>query len=155
MTDEQNKDPLDSFVVDLSENLDVLESMMAIIKRLKEAGVIDLMDHLSKDYMPTDIEFLGKFFTSREFSVSLLKTLNVLISVMFAVSDEKNSDVLKTIMFNSPGITDSIKEYTTSTSRLSILDVYEKMKNPDVVAGMNAMLGILGFLGHIIRTQQP
>ncbi len=153
MTEEQGKDPMDTLIVDLAENLDVLESMMSIMKKLKEAGMIDLMGHLSENYMPTDIEFFGKFFTSREFSVSLLKTLNVLIAVMFAVSDEKNSDMLKTIMFNSPGISDSIKAYTTTSSKLSILDVYEKMKNPDVVAGLNAMLGVLAFLGHVIRTQ--
>ncbi len=154
MTEEQNKDPMDALILDLADNLDILESMMAIMKRLKEAGIIDLLNHLSKDYMPTDIEFLGKFFTSREFSVSLLKTLNVLTAVMFAVSDEKNSDMLKTLMFNSPGISDTLKDYTSPDSKLSILSMYEKMKNPDVVAGMNAMLGILRFLGHIIRTQQ-
>ena len=154
MTEEQNKDPMDALILDLADNLDIFESMMAIMKRLKEAGVIDLLNHLSKDYMPTDIEFLGKFFTSREFSVSLLKTLNVLTAVMFAVSDEKNSDMLKTLMFNSPGISDTLKDYTSPDAKLSILSMYEKMKNPDVVEGMNAMLGILGFLGHIIRTQQ-
>ncbi|HKJ96313.1 MAG TPA: DUF1641 domain-containing protein, partial [Thermoplasmataceae archaeon] len=85
---EMLNDEMEELLVKVLENADVINSMVGVVEKLKAAGIIDLMTSIVNDYLPTDVDFLGKFFSSKEFTMSLMKTFNVLISVMGAMGSE-------------------------------------------------------------------
>lgn len=145
-------DDLEPLLVDVLENKEVFESLMNILKRLKEAGIINLMDNVSKDYMPTDVEFLGKFFTSKEFSIGMIKTGNLLIGAMHALSNEKTSDALKAVLFNAEGITDTMLDGAKNPEPMSLFKMYSMIKDPEVASGLTAVLNALKFIGQVLKT---
>ena len=145
-------DDLEPLLVEVLENKEVFESLMNILKRLKDAGIISLMDNVSRDYMTTDVEFLGKFFTSKEFSVGLIKTGNLLIGAMHALSNEKTSDTLKAVLFNEAGITDTMLNGAKNPEQMSLLKMYSMIKDPEVASGLTAVLNALKFIGQVLKT---
>ncbi|WP_075057597.1 DUF1641 domain-containing protein [Thermogymnomonas acidicola] len=82
--------------------------MLNFFAKLKKAGVLDMMEGLSEDYLPTDIEFIVRFFSSKEFSTALIKGANVLMSLLHALSNETVGDSIKTIAYNSENIWDAM-----------------------------------------------
>ncbi len=134
------------------ENKEVFESMITLLKRLKEAGITSLLDNISKDYMPTDVEFFGKFFTSKEFTVGMLKTGNLFVGVMHALSNEKTSDTIKALLFNAEGITDAVLTGAKNPEHISLFKLYSMIKDPDVASGLTAILNVLKFTGKVLKT---
>ncbi len=148
-TDE--KDKLEEIITEVVDNSDVLLSFLPLLKRLKEAGILNLFADISKDYMPTDIEFLGHFFSSREFTYSILKSANLMLSVLYAMADEKVSDTVKNLMFNMRGIMDGISESQKDESPLSLLDIYRLSKDKNAARGIRIYVAVMRAIGEIFE----
>jgi uncharacterized protein YjgD (DUF1641 family) len=145
------EDKLEILLDQIVENSDTLLSFMPVLAKLKEAGITDLITNISKDYMPTDIEFFGHMFSSREFTYAGMKTANVMLSLMYAMADEKVSDTVKNLMFNSRGILESASSAAKDNSRLGTLELYHMMKDPEVASGIRAVLSLMKTIGSILK----
>ena len=163
MTDEKNRskedlsgdnvaeDKLEILLKELMANSDSLVSLVSVIEKLKKAGIIDLINSISRDYMPTDIEFFGHMFSSREFTYAGLKTANVLLSVMYAMADEKISDTIKNLMFNLRGAIDAASSAAKITSSLGTLELYRMLKDPEIAAGIRAVMALMKAVGEVLK----
>ncbi|MCL4330076.1 MAG: DUF1641 domain-containing protein [Candidatus Thermoplasmatota archaeon] len=147
---DENHDEMESALLELVKNADVIAALVPVLVRLKEAGILNLVADITKDYLPTDIEFLGHFFTSREFTYAALKSANLLSSVMYALSDEKISDSVKLLMFNARGIADRIDEVQDRDSPLTPLELYRMMRDKNTARGFRAVMAALNALGEIL-----
>lgn len=145
------EDAMENLMVKLVENADVIESLVGILEKLKSAGILDLLTGVANDYLPTDVDFLGKFFSSKEFMVSLMKTLNVLISVMGAMGSEKNSDLIKGVMFNFEGITENVQDAVQNPKKYSPMKLGRIMTDQDIMLSVSAMVALLKSMGQILR----
>ncbi len=150
-----DNDEMEELLVKVIDNADVLKSLMGALEKLKSAGILDLMTGLVNDYLPTDVDFLGKFFSSKEFSVSLMKTLNVLISVMGAMGSEKNSDMIKGLMFNMENITDNIHSAIDNPKKYSPMKLKNIMSDDDVKLSLSVMIALMKGMGQIMRRIGP
>lgn len=148
-------DELEELLVKVTENADVIRSMVNVLEKLKSAGILDLMTGVVNDYLPTDVDFLGKFFSSKEFVVSLMKTLNVLISVMGAMGSEKNSDMVKGLMYNMENITDNVHDAVQNPRKYSPLKLKNLMGDEDIMMSMSAMIAMMKGMGQIMRRVAP
>lgn len=148
-------DEMEKALVSLTENADVLYSLANILDRLKGAGILDLVDGITKDYLPTDVDFLGKFFSSKEFTMSIMKTMNVLISVMGAMGSEKNSDLVKGIMYNSERITEDVIDAVNNPGKYSPMKLRKLLYDEDIRTGIAAMVALLKSIGGILRKTAP
>ena len=146
---------MEELLVKVIDNADVLKSLMGALEKLKSAGILDLMTGLVNDYLPTDVDFLGKFFSSKEFSVSLMKTLNVLISVMGAMGSEKNSDMIKGLMFNMENITDNVHAAIENPKKYSPMKLSNIMADEDVRLSLSVMVALMKGLGQIMHRIGP
>ncbi len=149
ISDEKGK--LDALKRELADNSDIVLSLLPLLKRLKEAGIIDLFADITKDYVPTDVEFLGHFFSSREFTYSILKSANLALSLLYALSDEKVSDTIKNVMFNLRGIIDGVSVSQTDNSPLSIVDLYRLSKDRNAAKGIRAYVAVMRSIGEIFE----
>lgn len=148
---ELDKDDIEMLLVKVADNADVISSLVDVVDRLKEAGILDLLTGIVKDYMPTDVDFLGKFFSSKEFTMSLMKTLNVLISLSAAMGSEKNSDLIKGIMFNSENITDNVTDAVRNPKSYSPLKVGKLLADEDIKVSISALIAVMKAMGQILR----
>ncbi|MEM0155230.1 MAG: DUF1641 domain-containing protein [Thermoplasmataceae archaeon] len=149
MTD--NEDSLEPLIKDLLANADLIESLLTLLKKMKQAGLVELLNSVSSGYVPTDIEFMGKFFSSKELIYGMLKSANTAVSLIHALSDERTSDMVKAIMYNLPDATESMVDAAKNPDRLSALKLMSMLKDPEVAAGMSVMFSFLKFLGSAIK----
>lgn len=144
-------DEMEKLLVKLMDNADVIQSMLEVLEKLKSAGILDLMSHLANDYLPTDVDFLGKFFSSKEFTMSLIKTLNVLTSVMGAMGSEKNSDMIKGFMYNLENVTDNVQDAVNNPKRYSPMKIGKILSDEDIMLSVSALISVLKSTGQILR----
>lgn len=152
---ELNNDQMEALLTTFMENADVVQSLMGALEKLKSAGIVNLMTGVVNDYVPTDVDFLGKFFSSKEFTVSMIKTLNVLISVMGAMASEKNSDLIKGIMFNFENITDNVQDAVHNPKKYSPMKIRKILSDEDIMTAFAAMVAFMKAFGQILRKTTP
>ena len=148
------KDNEETILSKIENNAEVIESLLEILEKLQDAGIVDLMKSVSNNYLPTDVDFFGKFFSSKEFTVALMKTLNVLVSVMGAMGSEKNSDLIKGFMFNFETITDNVQEAVHNPKKYSP-KIRKFIMDDDYKASTAILIAFMLSIGQIFRKITP
>lgn len=146
-----NNDDLNVIMQKVAENKDTIVSFLDLLNKLKDAGLVDLFINTTKDYTPTDINFLTKFFSEKEMIETIFKFGNSMLGLLYGLSGERTSDLLKSISFNIPGITDGMVEGVKNPEKLSTVKLYEILKNPDVSAFTTGILNALSVIVSSIR----
>lgn len=148
------KDNEETILSKIENNAEVIESLLEILEKLQDAGIVDLMKSVSNNYLPTDVDFFGKFFSSKEFTVALMKTMNVLVSVMGAMGSEKNSDLIKGFMFNFETITDNVQEAVHNPKKYSP-KIRKFIMDDDYKASTAILIAFMLSIGQIFRKITP
>lgn len=151
---EIKKDDIETIFSKIEDNAEVIESLLEILGRLKDAGIVELMKSISSNYLPTDIDFFGKFFSSKEFVISFMKTMDVLVSVMGAMGSEKNSDLIKGLMFNFGNITDNVQEAVHNPKKYSP-KIRKFLTDDDYKASTAVLMAFVLSIGQILRKITP
>lgn len=152
--EEDDGDDLEPLIMELMGSKDALQSMLGMFRKLKQAGIVDLMDQMSVDYIPSDIEFIGKFFSSREFTTGVLKSANTMLGLMYALSRETTSDALKAILYDSEGLVDSMVSGAKNPEKLSMMKLLAMTKDPEIASGITAVMNLLKELGKSLQKVQ-
>ena len=148
------KDNEETILSKIENNAEVIESLLEILEKLQDAGIVDLMKSVSNNYLPTDVDFFGKFFSSKEFTIALMKTMNVLVSVMGAMGSEKNSDLIKGFMFNFETITDNVQEAVHNQKKYSP-KIRKFIMDDDYKASTAILIAFMLSIGQIFRKITP
>ena len=151
---EIKKDATETVLSRIEKNAEVIDSLLEILEKLQDAGIVDLMKSVSNNYLPTDVDFFGKFFSSKEFTIALMKTMNVSISVMGALSSEKNSDLIKGFMFNFETITDNVQEAVHNPKKYSP-KIRKFIMDDDYKASTAILIAFMLSIGQIFRKITP
>ncbi len=149
--DSEEEDDLEPLIKEFIESKDAIQSMLVMFRKLKQAGIVDFIDQLSQDYLPSDVEFIGKFLSSREFTYGILKSANTLLGLMYALSRESTSDALKALMFDSEGMIDSMVSGAKNPERMSMMRLFAMTKDPEIASGLTAALNMLKELGKSLQ----
>ena len=146
-------DKMDTLIAMLTENADVLISLTDMLSKLKNAGIIKLLNEITDAYLPTDVEFFGQMLSSKEFSTGIMKLLNVLVGVVYAFSDERTSDMMKALLFNLPEISKVLVDNVSSGKKVTPIGLYSAIKKDgDLSLGLNALLKTLSAVTHSLKT---
>ena len=148
------KDDKETILSKIENNAEVIESLLEILDKLQDAGIVDLMKSVSNNYLPTDVDFFGKFFSSKEFTIAIMKTMNVLVSVMGALGSEKNSDLIKGFMFNFETITDNVQEAVHNPKKYSP-KIRKFIMDDDYKASTAVLIAFMLSIGQIFRKITP
>lgn len=148
---EQDDDDLEPLIMGLMENRDAFESMLGMFSKLKNSGLLTALENLSGEYLPSDIEFLSSFLTSKDFVYGFVKTMNVVSALSHTMSNEKASDALKAILYNSDELFDGMITGAKNPEATSLLRLYAMVKDPDVSSGLTAVLNALKAVGKALK----
>ncbi len=135
----------------LENNMDVLLAFFRLIERLKGAGIVEALDYINNDVIPDNLEFFVKAFTSKDMLETISKSGNTLISMLFLLSNREMSDMIKAISFNSQGIAEAVHDGASGSHPLSVLKIMGMLKDPEVAAGLNAMIYGLKAFGNVLK----
>lgn len=149
--DEDDEDDLEPLIKEFIESKDAIQSMLVMFRKLKQAGIVDFIDKLSEDYMPSDVEFIGKFLSSREFTYSILKSANTLLGLMYALSRESTSDTIKALLFDSEGVVDAMVTGAKNPERMSMMRLFAMTKDPEIASGLTVVLNMLKEIGKTLQ----
>ena len=144
-------DDIEPLIIGLLENKDALTSLLNLLTRMRKSGLIEILDDLSSDYLPSDLEFLTTFLTSRDALVGVVKMVNVLAVLSHSLSSETAGDTLKAIAFNSDMIFDNMVSGAKNPESIGLMGLYALLKDPDISAGLSAMMGALKALGIALK----
>ncbi len=151
---EIKKDATKTVLSRIEKNAEVIDSLLEILEKMQDAGIVDLMKSVSNNYLPTDVDFFGKFFSSKEFTIALMKTMNVSISVMGALASEKNSDLIKGFMFNFETITDNVQEAVHNPKKYSP-KIRKFIMDDDYKASTAVLMALMLSVGQILKKITP
>ncbi len=146
-----DQDDLEPLIEGLLENRDSFEALLNLFGKVKNSGLILAMENLSSEFLPSDIEFLSNFLTSRDFLYGFVKTMNVVSALSHSLSSEKASDAIKAILFNSDELWDGMVSGAKNPEATSLLRLYAMVKDPDISAGLTAALYALKAIGSALR----
>lgn len=149
--EENGQDDLEPLIRGLMENSDAFESMLSLFGKVKNSGLLTALENLSAEYLPSDIEFLSSFLTSKDFVYGFVKTMNVVSALSHSISSEKGSDALKAILYNSDAIWDGMVAGAKNPEATSLLRLYAMVKDPDVSSGLTAVLNALKAVGAALK----
>lgn len=146
-----DQDDLEPLIEGLIENRDSFEALLNFFGKVKDSGLISALENLSSEFLPSDIEFLSSFMTSRDFLYGFVKTMNVVSALSHSLSSEKASDAIKAILFNSDELWDGMVDGAKNPEATSLLRLYAMLKDPDISAGLTAALYALKAVGSALR----
>ncbi|MEM0158549.1 MAG: DUF1641 domain-containing protein [Thermoplasmataceae archaeon] len=148
---QENEDEIDVMVDQLISSKDDIMSLVSLFRKLKESGLINVIENVSADFLPSDLEFLASFLTSRDFLYGFVKGINVASALLHAISSEKAADAVKSILFNSDAIWEGMITGAKNPEAISFLKFYAMLKDPDTAAGLTAVLNALKAIGYALR----
>lgn len=154
MDKNQDDDDIETMIEGLMQNKDSLMKIVGLTKRVSDAGLIDIIENMTTDYMPADIEYIMNLFTSKEFTIGLIKSINVLSGLLHSLSSDKSGDAVKAVLFNTDSIMDSMVTGAKNPETFSIFRMLAIMKDPEISSGLTAVLNALKALGKALRTVQ-
>lgn len=154
MDKNQDDDDIETMIEGLMQNKDSLMKIVGLTKRVSDAGLIDIIENMTTDYMPADIEYIMNLFTSKEFTIGLIKSINVLSGLLHSLSSDKSGDAVKAVLFNTDSIMDSMVTGAKNPETFSIFRMLAIMKDPEITSGLTAVLNALKSLGKALRTVQ-
>lgn len=144
--DESKNDDLNIIIEKVTENKDSIISFLDLLNKMQDAGLVDLFVNTTKDYTPTDIDFLVKFFSEKEMIETIFKFGNSMIGLLYGLSGERTSDLIKSISFNLSGVTDGFVDGVKNPEKLSTIKLYEMLKDPDISAFATGILNALSVI---------
>lgn len=142
---------LEPLIQGIVENMDSFEALLNLFGKVKNSGLISALENLSSEYLPSDIEFLSNFLTSRDFLYGFVKTMNVVSALSHSLSSEKASDAIKSILYNSDELWDGMISGAKNPEATSLLRLYAMVKDPDISAGLTAVLYALKAIGSALK----
>ena len=154
MDKNQDDDDIETMIEGLMQNKDSLMKIVGLTKRVSDAGLIDIIENMTTDYMPADIEYIMNLFTSKEFTIGLIKSINVLSGLLHSLSSDKSGDAVKAVLFNTDSIMDAMVTGAKNPETFSIFRMLAIMKDPEISSGLTAVLNALKALGKALRTVQ-
>ena len=83
-----------------------------------------------------------------------MKTMDVLVSVMGAMGSEKNSDLIKGLMFNFGNITDNVQEAVHNPKKYSP-KIRKFLTDDDYKASTAVLMAFVLSIGQILRKITP
>lgn len=149
--EETEEDNVEILLKELLENRNAFESMLNLAVKLSKSGLLSALENVSADYLPSDIEFLSEFLTSRDFLYSFVKVMNVVSALSHSLSSERASDAVKAILYNSDAVWEGMVIGAKNPESMSLLRLFAMLKDPDTAAGLTAVLNALKAIGMALR----
>ena len=144
---DENNDPMDQLMSDLTSNIDVFTMLMDILKKLKSSGALELVDKASKKVSADDLEMIVSFFESEGFQDILSKVGKVMFSLLALINDKETLEKLGSFVVAPEGgeITDG-----KISSKAMLLNIMQKVRDKNVQDGLNATFAMLSFIGMLV-----
>jgi uncharacterized protein YjgD (DUF1641 family) len=147
----KNTDPMEEGLALLLKNGDSLLVAGRILDRLASSGLLTFLEKIVDNSMPSDPEAMVRSLDNQDVLYGISKAVNILPALLRSFSGETGSDVIKSVLYDSDTMFDSIVVGAKNPLRLSLLKIMAILKDEEVSRGLTAMLNLLKFLGKALE----
>ena len=151
-TNEDKQVEIERMLGELVQDDSSMESLLRILSGLKDSGGLLLLETLISKKMPGSTVQAERFFNSNELNLGLLKLVDVLTALMAALSQGPTSGTINSILYNSDEIAEAMVTGAKKPDNYSLLRLMGMFKDPDLAAGLTAVLNALKEIGKILKT---
>ncbi|MHB1492585.1 MAG: helical membrane plugin domain-containing protein [Thermoplasmataceae archaeon] len=152
VTDEEKQSEIERMLSDIVEDDESMASILRIISGLKDSGSLLLLESLISKKMPGSTVQVEKLVNSNEMNLGILKLVDVLAAFMAAISQGPTSGLINSILYNSDDLAATMVNGAKKPDNYSLLRLMGMFKDPELAAGLTAVLNALKELGRILKT---
>ncbi len=150
-TDKNENDKVELALSELMDDEETLLGLLNMIKLMKDSGNIQLLEKLLTENMPSNSKALASLLDKREIHIGGITMINVVLALMASLSSNVAQGALNTILYNSDELWNSMVEGAKQPENFSLFRLMGMMKDPEVAAGLSAMLNALKTLGTLLK----
>ncbi len=151
-TNEDKQIEIERMLGELVQDDTSMESLLRILSGLKDSGGLLLLESLISKKMPGSTIQAERLFNSNELNLGMLKLVDILTALMAALSQGPTSGTINSILYNSDEIVEAMVSGAKKPDSYSLLRLMGMFKDPELAAGLTAVLNALKELGKILKT---
>ena len=152
MENEKNeKDQVEIALSELMGDDQTLLGVLNLVKMFKDSGNLEVLEKLLTENMPGNTKAYTSLIDKREFHMGGISLANALVALMASVSGKTSQSVLNVLLYNSEDIWDSMIDGAKQPENFSLLRLMGMLKDPEVAAGLSAVMNALKTLGSLLK----
>ena len=151
---ESEKNEKDQVEIALSELIgddQALLGVLNLVKIFKDSGNIEVLEKILTENMPGNTKAYTSLLDKRELHLGSISMMNSLLAVMASVSGKTSQSALNMLLYNSEDVLLSMIEGAKQPENFSILRLMGMLKDPEIAAGLSAVLNALKTLGSLLK----
>ncbi|MCL5888712.1 MAG: DUF1641 domain-containing protein [Candidatus Thermoplasmatota archaeon] len=151
---ESEKNEKDQVEIALSELIgddQALLGVLNLVKIFKDSGNIEVLEKILTENMPGNTKAYTSLLDKRELHLGSISMMNSLLAVMASVSGKTSQSALNLLLYNSEDVLLSMIEGAKQPENFSILRLMGMLKDPEIAAGLSAVLNALKTLGSLLK----
>ncbi|MHB1439316.1 MAG: DUF1641 domain-containing protein [Cuniculiplasma sp.] len=148
--EKQEKDQIELALSELMEDDQTLLSVLNLVKIFKESGNLEVLEKLITENLPGNTKSFTSLLDKRELHLGGISLANVMLGLMASLSGKTSQSALNILLYNSDELWDSMIDGAKQPENFSILRLMGTLKDPEVAAGLSAMLNALKTLGKLL-----
>lgn len=138
----------------IREIMDDDESILALlnmVRMLKNSGDIATLQKIAGELIPGNPATIVQTVDQPEFHKGGISLANLLIGLMASLSNKTAQESMTSILYNSDELWSSMVEGAKKPENFSLLRLMGVLKDPEIAAGLTAVLNALKVLGAILK----
>lgn len=151
---ESEKNEKDQVEIALSELIGDDQALLGVLnlaKIFKDSGNIEVLEKILTENMPGNTKAYTSLLDKRELHLGSISMMNSLLAVMASVSGKTSQSALNLLLYNSEDVLVSMIEGAKQPDNFSILRLMGMLKDPEIAAGLSAVLNALKTLGSLLK----
>ncbi len=151
---ESEKNEKDQVEIALSELIGDDQALLGVLnlaKIFKDSGNIEVLEKILTENMPGNTKAYTSLLDKRELHLGSISMMNSLLAVMASVSGKTSQSALNLLLYNSEDVLLSMIEGAKQPENFSILRLMGMLKDPEIAAGLSAVLNALKTLGSLLK----
>jgi uncharacterized protein YjgD (DUF1641 family) len=145
------KDQVEVALSDIMDDEESLVGILNVIKLLKDSGNLKVLEKLLREMLPGNTESFTSLLDKRELHLGGMSGVNAMVALMASLSGSTSQSALNAILYNSDEIWEAMIDGAKQPDSFSILRLMGMLKDPEVSAGLTALMNALKVLGNLLK----
>jgi uncharacterized protein YjgD (DUF1641 family) len=154
MAKENTKDQTDQIQQIIGEivgNDKSLVSVLEMIKSLSDSGSLKVIQRIMDEMIPGNPEAIIQTVDKLEFHEGGVNLASLMVAMMASLSGSVSRESINTVLYNSDELWSSMVDGAKKPENFSLFGLLGLFKDPEIAAGMTAVLNALKVLGKLLK----
>ncbi|MCL4344850.1 MAG: DUF1641 domain-containing protein [Candidatus Thermoplasmatota archaeon] len=144
-------DQIELAIRELMEDDKSMLALLNLVKMLKDSADLEAIQKLAEQFIPGNPAMIIQTADQPEFHKGGINLINLIVALMASVSSKTSQESISTILYNSDELWESMVDGAKKPENFSLLRLMGVLKDPEIAAGLTAILNALKVLGAMLK----